>query len=203
MQYLWCNNEGENITFERTCKQEGLEIDFEYTAPGMRQQNGWIKWKFTTPFNWVCTMLNGGKFNAHHQNGLWAKTANTAMHLDNNLITPHINLSPFQQFFEKGKRSILSSMQKFCDMCIPTYRDNTHWAKLASQGTPGIWVGYAEGHLTGTYGVFNPKIKKVILTGDVTFLQKPVVSLPRLKNLSWWLRVMRGWMMMRNLEQFL
>ena len=42
---------------------------------------------------------------------------------------------------------------------------------LANNGTPGIWVGYAEGHLTETYWDFNPKTKK-ILTQDMTFLQK-------------------------------
>ena len=53
-----------------------------------------------------------------------------------------------------------------------TYMDNTHWAKLANQKTPGIWAGYAKGHSTGTYWVFNPKTKKIILTWEVTFLQK-------------------------------
>ena len=63
-------------------------------------------------------------------------------------------------------------MQKFGEMCIATYRDNTHQAKLANQGNPSILVGYAEGHPTGTYQVFNPKTKQVILTRDMTFLQK-------------------------------
>ena len=62
-------------------------------------------------------------------------------------------------------------MQKFGEMCIAIYRDNTHQAKLANQGTPGIWVSYAGGHPTGTYWVFNPKTKKITLTSDVTFLQ--------------------------------
>ena len=85
-------------------------------------------------------MLNGRKFNAYLQNGLWAKAANMTTLLENNLITPNRNLSPFQLFFGKGKRSILSQMKKFGEMCITTYKDNTHWAKLANQGTPGIWV---------------------------------------------------------------
>ena len=41
-------------------------------------------------------------------------------------------------------------------MCLVTYRDNTHQVKLTNQGIPGIWVGYADGHPTGTYWVFNP-----------------------------------------------
>ena len=63
-------------------------------------------------------------------------------------------------------------MHELGEMCIATYNDNIHWAKLANQGTPGIGVSYAEVHPTGTYLVFNPKTKKIILTRDVTFLQK-------------------------------
>ena len=32
VQYLCCNNAGENVAFERACKQEGMGVDFEYTA---------------------------------------------------------------------------------------------------------------------------------------------------------------------------
>ena len=63
-------------------------------------------------------------------------------------------------------------MQKFGKMCIATLKDNTHWSKLANRGTPSIWVGYAENHPAGTYQIFNPKTKKIILTRDMTFLQK-------------------------------
>ena len=34
VQYLPCNNAGENEAFKKTCKQEGLGNDFKYTAPG-------------------------------------------------------------------------------------------------------------------------------------------------------------------------
>ena len=109
-------------------------------------------------------MLNGRKLTAYLCSGLWAEAANTAMLLKKNLLTLNRNLSPFQQFFGKGKRSILSLMQKFDEMHITTYRDNIYQARLANQGTPGFWVGYAEGHLTGMYQDFNPKSKKIIST---------------------------------------
>ena len=57
-------------------------------------------------------------------------------------------------------------------MCIAAFKDITHRTKLANRGTPGIWVGYAEIHPTGTYHIFNPKIKRIILTCNVTFLNK-------------------------------
>ena len=63
-------------------------------------------------------------------------------------------------------------MHKFDEMCITTNKDNSHWAKFANCGTPEIWVGYAENHPNGTNRIFNPKTKKIILTWDMTSLQK-------------------------------
>ena len=96
--------------------QEGLAIEFEYTAPGTPQQNGHIKQKFATLFNQICATINGGKFITYLGSGLWAEVANTAMILKNHLITPNRPLSPFQHFFVKGKTNVLASMQKFGEM---------------------------------------------------------------------------------------
>ena len=102
-----------------------LGINFEYTAPGMHQQNGCVEHKFTTLFNWVHAMLNGGKFTIYLQSSLWAEAAKTATILENHLFTPNRTLSPIQHFFGKGKKTVLTSMQKFSERCIITYRDNT------------------------------------------------------------------------------
>ena len=88
VQYFHCDNAGENQAFEKTCKQEGLGIDFEYTAPGTPQQKGHIEHKFATLFNGVHAMLNGSKFTAFLHSGLWAEAANTAMLLKNNYSLP-------------------------------------------------------------------------------------------------------------------
>ena len=104
VQHLCQNNTGENQAFERICNHEGLRIDFKYTALGTLQQNGRIEQKFATHFNWVCTMLNHGKFTTYLQSGLWAEAVNTAMLLENNLITPTRTLSPFQQFFGRERK---------------------------------------------------------------------------------------------------
>ena len=63
VQYLCCDNAGK--AFKKNCKQEGLGINFKYTAPGMPQQNECIKHKFATLFNWVHAMLNSGKFTTY------------------------------------------------------------------------------------------------------------------------------------------
>ena len=81
VQYLCCENAGENQAFKKTCKEEGLGIDLKYTAPGMPQQNGCIEQMFATLLNWVHAMLNGDKFTTYLWNGLLAKAANTATSL--------------------------------------------------------------------------------------------------------------------------
>ena len=77
VQYLCCDNTEENLAFERTCKQEEQDVDFEYTAPGIPHQKGHIKRKFATFFNQVWVMLNGMKFTAYLSNSHWTEAVNT------------------------------------------------------------------------------------------------------------------------------
>ena len=106
-------------------------------------------------------MLYGRKFNIYLQNSIWAKAANTTMFLENHMITPNRNISPFQQFVVKGKKSILPLIQIFVKMCIATYKDNSHWAILANCSTFSFWVGYAEGHPTVHTKFSTPKQKRL------------------------------------------
>ena len=89
-------------------------VDFEYTALGMQQQNSHVKQKFATLFNWVCTLVSGGKFNAYLWNSLWAEAANSAILLKNNLSTPKKTLSPFQHFLRKERKH-------------PVFNANNYW----------------------------------------------------------------------------
>ena len=107
-------------------------MEFDFTTPGTPQRNGLVEQKFATAFNQVCAMLNGRKFSSFRQKGSLAKANSTAVILKNNLITPNRDLTPFQQFLEKEKRSILASVQKFGEICITMYRDNSHGPKLAN-----------------------------------------------------------------------
>ena len=161
VQYLLCNNAGENQAFKKTCKQEGLGINFKCTAPGMPQQNGCIEHKFAILVNWVQAMLDSSKYTAYLQSDFWAEAANTTTLLKINLITPNRTLSAFQHFFGKEKKLVITLMQKFGEICIAANKDNTHGDKQANCGTPGIWISCTENHLFGTYRIFNPKTKKL------------------------------------------
>ena len=67
---------------------------------------------------------------------------------ENNLITKSRDLSPLQQFWERKERYLV------------THHDNLHLAKLASQGTTGIWVDFS-GHPVGTYNMLNQMTQKL------------------------------------------
>ena len=70
VKYLQCNNAGENVSLKKTCQQEGLRVEFKYTAPGVSQQNGCIKYQVATHFNWVHAMLKVDKLIIFLCNGL-------------------------------------------------------------------------------------------------------------------------------------
>ena len=43
VKVICCDNAGENVTLAKTCKREGMDIDFESTAPGIPQHTGVVK----------------------------------------------------------------------------------------------------------------------------------------------------------------
>ena len=94
VQYARCDNAWENEDFDWPCKQEGMGVKFQYTAPGIPQQNDQIKWKFATLFNRVHAISIMGNF-VFLRNSLWAEAANTATFLENKVFTPMKDLSPF------------------------------------------------------------------------------------------------------------
>jgi len=53
VKFIRCNNGGENIKLEQTCREEGLGIKFEFTSPGSPQYNGRVERKFATLYSKV------------------------------------------------------------------------------------------------------------------------------------------------------
>ena len=119
VQYLCCDNASENVPFKKACKQEGMALELQFTTPSIPQQNGRVKQKFATLFNWVCAMLNGRKITCFMRNGFWAEAANTATLLKNRLVTPNRNISPFQQLLEKVREAPCLQCKKLVKCVLP------------------------------------------------------------------------------------
>ena len=56
VKFLQCDNAGENKKTEEACKNEGLRITFEYTAPNTPQQNGKVERRFATFYGRIRSM---------------------------------------------------------------------------------------------------------------------------------------------------
>ena len=76
-----------------------MGIHFEYTVHVEPQQTEHSERIFTTLFNGVCAMLNGGKYSLFLRNRLWAEAGNMTNLLFNNLFTSIRDFNPFQQFW--------------------------------------------------------------------------------------------------------
>ena len=155
--------------FEKASKLEGMGLKFEYTASGTSQQNGRAERKFQTLYGRVRAMLIGSGIQQPLRNSLWAEAVNTATELDGILVAQGQKLSPYQKFFGKGYKSIIDVTKTFGEKCIVA-NQTTIKNKLADRGKPCLWMGYAKDHSAGTFRLYNPATRKVILSRDVTFL---------------------------------
>ena len=165
-----CDNAGENRSLQEMCEQEGLNITFEYTAPGTPQQNGRVERKFATLGARIRAMLNGSGIEPEKRSKFWTEAASTATKLHNELVHKGATSNPFQQFFGKGVKSTVDSTKIFGEMCMVH-----NWGvkkKFDGRSTPCIWLGYADNHAAGTYRVYNPETRRVRLSRSVTFLRE-------------------------------
>ena len=100
MKIIRLDNSGENNALEKLCKQEGLGIKFEYTAPGTPQQNGRVERKFQTLYRRLRSSLFGSGIKGAFKKRLWAEAANTATDLDNILVNKAKMRVHFNIFWE-------------------------------------------------------------------------------------------------------
>ena len=100
---------------------------------------------------------------------MWAEAANKATDLSNMLVKYGESKSSFQIFFGKGVKSNIFSTKIFGEMVV--IADQTKIKeKFVDQGNICVFLGYASGHAAGTYCIWNPETKKVIISQDVMFL---------------------------------
>ena len=94
-----CENSSENKSFEYLSKKEGLGIKFEYTSPGIPQQNGKCESKFATLYGKVRSMLNGERLTPNLRHGLWIECAACATMEENILLSDKNPVPPYKSFF--------------------------------------------------------------------------------------------------------
>ncbi len=101
VKYIRCNNAGENILFEKRCKEEGLGIQFKYTSPNSPQLNGKIERKIASLFGRTLANLNGVKLTKTLRDLMCAECANTSTEQENVYVMKNKPISAEEQFYNK------------------------------------------------------------------------------------------------------
>ena len=73
VNFVRCDNAGENMSLKQACEQEGLGIEFEFTAPGTPQQNGVVERAFPTVMGRARAMMNVAGFTKHKREHIWCE----------------------------------------------------------------------------------------------------------------------------------
>ena len=170
--YIRCDNAGENQAFERAAKSEGLQLTFEYTAPGTPQQNGKVERKFAMLYGRVRAMLNAACLTKALRHGLWAEAARTATLLENATVSTHETTTAYYKIHNKHP-NFVKHLRTFGEVAI--VRDHATSkikGKLENRGLEGIFLGYAMNHDANVYRLLKLANNRVILSRDLIWLDQ-------------------------------
>jgi hypothetical protein len=172
VKQIRCDNAGENKSLQKLCEQEGLGIQFEYTAPGTPQLNGRVERKFATLYGRVRAMLNGARLTKELRHGLWTEAARTASDLENTLVTKVKPVAAFNQFYETELPGIRNA-HPFGEIgIVNNHKGKTLCGKLEDCGRACLHLGRAKDQPRDTYRFLNLETKRIIHSRDVLWLDK-------------------------------
>ena len=165
------DNSGEKRALEAACKQEGLCIKFEFTAPNTPEQNGRIEREFATLYGRMRAMMNA--MPKLGTNTLWTEAAETATALDNLIVRQGETQNSYKKIYGDKKKCCASpdNLKTFDEEVIVADRTNLK-AKFCDRGKKCLWLGYTKNLSTDTYKLYNPKTRSIILSRDVIFLDQ-------------------------------
>jgi len=170
VKYLRLDDAGENFALEKFCKQQNLQVKFEFSGPRTPQRNGKVERKFQTLYGRIRAMMNSAGIEGEFRKGLWAECASTATFYENIIVNKEKKKSPFELMF-KSKGKELKSLKRFGEMCVVTTKAKIQ-GKLNDRGTACVFVGYPKGHSNDVYRLLNPETNQIINSRDIIWLNK-------------------------------
>ena len=170
VKYLRCDNAGENVSFQERCKKEGLDVEFEFTAPDTPQQNGKVERKFATLYGKVRSMLNRARLPERWRSGIWAEAAATATFNENLLVTKDKSKPSYELFFGK-EHPHGRELRVFGEMGVVTLVRKIN-GKLVDRGINCMFVGYSENHPSNVYRMFDFHTRRIKQSRNIEWLGK-------------------------------
>ena len=86
IKYIRLDNSGENKSLQNKCDKQNLEIIFEFTAPGIPQQNSVVERKTPTLMGRSRAMMLTAGFSQQDKRKFWCEVISTATKLDNIMV---------------------------------------------------------------------------------------------------------------------
>ena len=142
---------------------EEAGIQHQLTTPYTPQQNGVSERRNRFILEMTRCML-------HEKNlpkKLWAEAANTAVFLQNRLLTRVVkDQTPFEAWY--GYKPSLNFLKIFGCLCF-TFVSQIKRDKLDERALPSIFIGYSL--VVKAYKVFQPQTRKIVISRDVHFME--------------------------------
>ena len=156
VNYIQCDNAGENQVLQQQCDREILNVKFEFTGPDTPQYNGKIERRFATLDGRVRAILNEAKVPEEMQNKLWAEACNHATNIEYKLVNVGCNTSAYKQFYKQKPPPLCP--HQFGELAV--VRDTDHIkGKMQNIGNTCMFVGETDSHSNKVYKFLNKEIK--------------------------------------------
>ena len=169
-KYIRCDNAGENVTLQKKCLEENLDIQFEFTAPYSPQYNGRVERPFADIWNKVRTSLIAAGIPKEKGKLVWTECASTVVKINNILIKRPGEKSASERMF-KNTPAYAEKLRTFGEIAI--IRNNTKIkSKLESRGIEAMFVGYPDDHHHDVYRFLNMKTGKIVLSRNYQWTNK-------------------------------
>ena len=158
---LICDNAGEHQSkLQKACEKEKVTLD--YIAPHMPQLNVIIERIFNVIKEGALDMLLNVKINDTSQKILWEEAVNTYEHVRNSMANTGSTKSPFENFYGE-KPKIIGSFLEFGRIYYVNKRVKNK-KKITDKTYKAIMVGYVGNNTREMYKLYNPEIKRFIMT---------------------------------------
>ena len=112
------NNAEENFRFKKLLEEEGLGVQFEFTAPYTPQQNKSIERSFTTSFGRIKAMMNYVGFKNDLRYSLWAECANVETDICNISVNKNGDKNPYQKSVCKTNPRFTDNLKGFREVGV-------------------------------------------------------------------------------------
>lgn len=164
VSYLRMDNAGEHEAIKRLCIEHGVKPEF--IPPGTSQLNGRVERRFPVCWNTAKAMMQNSRLTDEFKRALWPEAVQTASFLGDMGPTDRSKVSAEVLYSGEPMKMKHSHFVEWGRVGIVTDKTKLK-GKFKDKGKPMVMVGYCLDHPAGTYRMYNPKTRAVVVTDSV------------------------------------